>query len=327
MAMRHFLAWMSGVMRATAIHQVRRGRVWSHATLTFFRRSIIAYSWWAAVFQAPLIAWIVCWLLFTPSPGFAVAVLAFAAGVMAVRTEHFTRTEQVAWIIIAGALCFVELRAISKDRDEHEALEASIRWEDRSNRKQERRQFSALIDSGQRLLSTEQRLSSRTMDALTGGESFCYVEILEFGMSNGVLQAMLLQKGINPIFNVQITVTDLDVLKDLTRSRVEAETRFSFQFVRAGTFMTKLFQFRPGDSVQSKDYSVFIFARNGDFTERLRLRRVNGHWLSAERVDASYYSGKGGLVLEHIDRGFPVDVLDADSDWKAADKLKRITVR
>jgi len=221
---------------------------------------------------------------------------------MAVRGDHFTKTESVIWILIAGALCFVELRALNEDHAAQEARIATAREQDDINRRLERRQFSALLASGNKLLSTEKDLSQTTMNALTGGESFCYVEMRQLGNTQSII-AILLQRGSNPVQNVEVQVMDIDLLKppvDMA-SLARAQRNFSIPFLRVGTYFTQLFQFTPDASTQSKKYNVTMVARNGRFTERIRLRLVKGTWLSAKRVDASYYSKRFGLVLEEID--------------------------
>jgi hypothetical protein len=45
-------------------------------------------------------------------PGVAVALLALAACVMAVRADNFTSAEKAVWVAICFALCFIELRTI-----------------------------------------------------------------------------------------------------------------------------------------------------------------------------------------------------------------------
>jgi hypothetical protein len=195
-------------------HRIRGA---TQAALALSRRPIIAYSWGGGVFQAPLIACVLCLLLFTPSPGFAVAVLAFAAGVMAVRTDHFTRTERVVWILIAGALCFVELRAISKDRDEHDALQAEIREENDRDRRLAQRAFNDVLKQGSSLFAQEKQLSTQTLKneklaieslaEATGGDSFPYVIMAVYQNS---LLAQLSVCGAHPLHQVHITIVDED---------------------------------------------------------------------------------------------------------------------
>src|ERR1700677_5151781 len=143
--MYHFLSWVAEMMRSSVNHLVYFAKLVAHGAVSLARRSIISYSWWAALFQVPLIITAICWLLVSPAPGFAVALLAFAAGVMAVRGEHFTRAERVIWTLIAGALCFVEFRALILDRQTYEFQQAEIREQDDISRRLDRRQFSALL--------------------------------------------------------------------------------------------------------------------------------------------------------------------------------------
>jgi hypothetical protein len=77
----------------------------------------------------------------------------------------------------------------------------------------------------------------------------------------------------------------------------------------------------------SRAFNVFIVARNGRFTESVRLRRVNGVWNTAKIVDVSYYSGLQGVALEESDKDFPIETLTLDKDWIARKRLKRLTIK
>ena len=52
-------------------------------------------------------------------------------------------------------------------------------------------------------------LAKQSMEELTGGDSFCYVDIRQFGNSDSV-QAGILGKGRNPVSDVSIRIVDLD---------------------------------------------------------------------------------------------------------------------
>ena len=63
---------------------------------------------------------------------------------------------------------------------------------------------------------------------------------------------------------------------------------------------------------ESIRYNIFISARNGMFTELLRLRKVNGVWKSAMKVEKKNYSEKTPnapptLLKEQVDPDFPKD--------------------
>jgi hypothetical protein len=242
----------------------------------------VNYSRWAEMFQVVFLGLLLYFYQFPPPPGYAVAWLAAAGVVMAVRAEHFTITEKVVWILIAAAFVIFEIRAIDKDHAEREELDAHIRWQDEFNRRQERRQFAELLRQGKELFNEERSSSRNTLAEMTGGDSFAYLELREMGSSDGnTLRGDLLQKGSYPVFNVQVTVTDIDLFSQLItqpgQEYKRAQTTYSVPFVRRGTFSTPLFTARVGPTVKSRSYGVFIVARNGVFTESLRLRRVEGH--------------------------------------------------
>jgi hypothetical protein len=79
------------------------------------------YSLSGFFWQLPFILWVAHWFWRWPNslpvPGYAVAILGVAAVVMAVRANAFTRIEERVWIILAAALCFVEIQAIRQDRE------------------------------------------------------------------------------------------------------------------------------------------------------------------------------------------------------------------
>lgn len=176
-------------------------------------------------------------------------------------------------------------------------------------------------------------LAKQNISEVTGGDSFCYVDIRELALSGGLLQVALLGKGKNPVSDVNIRIVDLDVMDEAFKSGAlenlrKAEITLSFPHpARYSGFSKPLYRFKPEPNQVSKRYNVFINARNGTFTELVRLRRIDGQWSTAIRVSASYYDKRSGLVLEDIDRTFPMETLGSDTDWKEFNKLKRIPVR
>jgi hypothetical protein len=75
-------------------------------------------------------------------------------------------------------------------------------------------------------------------------------------------------------------------------------------------------------------YNIFIYARNGSFIEVLRLKRLTNQsgWVSALLVTASYDTKKKGIVVENIDRRFPMELLKTDQDWNNLKKGKTIKI-
>jgi len=108
---------------------------------------------------------------------------------------------------------------------------------------------------------------------------------------------------------------------------VESREDFRFRFYDA--VLSQIFRLIIEDTLdeQSRAFKVFIVARNGAITELVRLRRVNGSWNVARMVDASYYSGISGVVLEEIDKDFPIDALASDNDWNNMKTSERLTIK
>jgi hypothetical protein len=91
------------------------------------------YSLTGAVWQVPFAILFVYWLSRLPEPGLAVTMLGLAAVVMAVRANRFTRAEEVIWIVIAVALCVVEIRAIRHDHSITESARSAAAAQEAKN--------------------------------------------------------------------------------------------------------------------------------------------------------------------------------------------------
>ena len=274
-------------------------------------RCPINYSRSAELFQAPFIGLIICWCFFPPPPGYAVAVLAAAGAVMAVRAEYFTVTEKVLWIVIAAAFVIFEIRAISRDRSEHDNEQAEIRDNDAIIRAAERRQFERLLAQGKGLFSQEQELSKRTIDEITGGNSFAYLLTFQEGNHQSPI---VIPVGRNTMYQVKVRLADPS--KRLDTSSPGA-------FVSSATVATlevgelaPMFAWADTNSVipfsngESQDFNVFFVARNGAWTEELHLRKRPGGWVKALRV----YQGTKRLLM-CIDKDYPRDFRDL-SVWR-----------
>lgn len=97
------------------------------------------YTRSAAAFQIPVtvLALIWCWKL--PPPGYAVALLGFAAVVMAFRGQRLTQPEEIIWVCIAFLLFVVEIRAIRSDRFAQDT-------QHKQELAEERRSFRTVLD-------------------------------------------------------------------------------------------------------------------------------------------------------------------------------------
>jgi hypothetical protein len=218
-------------------------------------------------------------------------------------------------------------------KSSREAAESRATLQNLQNSTKEVRRVQELNTELQKKLlastDTIKNLAQQNIDTLLGGDSFCYVEV---GYAGGdLLEAFILGKGKNPVTCGSIRIVDLDLFKGaLAMGDIgKAERSFSFPLPTRYTGLSKpLYRIKLTPDTVSKRFNIFIMATNGHFTGLLRLRRRDdGGWSVANRVTATLYDKRSGIVLEEIDRGFPVDVLTSDPDWKATDKLQRLKLR
>ena len=79
--------------------------------------------------------------------------------------------------------------------------------------------------------------------------------------------------------------------------------------------------------MEYKRFNIEISARNGYFTQLLRIKSLKERgWTWATLVNAGYFTGKKGIVLEEIHPEFPKDILNDDTDWINLKKVKVIKV-
>ena len=98
----------------------------------------------------------------------------------------------------------------------------------------------------------------------------------------------------------------------------------SFQELRSAGTYVELGDIAPHTAVQrgtiplvgkSANFNIFFNARNGFWTQELRLRLVEGQWLTATRVTKDADKGKPPKKLyERIDKGYPRNS-KGEADW------------
>jgi hypothetical protein len=133
--------------------------------------------------QALFLVIALVWFEYRPSwavqgPGVAMAFLAVAAIIMAVRGPDFTRVERVIWIAISCLLFAGEMHFIKADRQTHDAEQTKIQTAEERTRQVQTQSFAKLIGDGQRLLrglGEEKQLTQANLEHITGGSGYCWV--------------------------------------------------------------------------------------------------------------------------------------------------------
>lgn len=143
-------------------------------------------------------------------------------------------------------------------------------------------------------------------DTFIGGDSFAYVV---FTSQFGVPRLLLFHEGKYPLYGVSARISDLDKTKGrkYTLSDLENEIKFNFGELAPHNSRILMEMPIPNDSLR---WNIFFGARNGFFTELLRMRRIDNKWKTALKIVK-----EGKTLLEKIDPDYPVGE-NGQVEWK-----------
>lgn len=141
-------------------------------------------------------------------PGYSIGVLSVVAAVMSVHPD-MQPWQKGLWMLVIGAFLVVEFRAINKDRSDNQTAQNNARTEEAKAFKRIADGINTAIVNNQEAFAVSMgrmnklgELTKKDIDEATGGDSFCYIDIREWNGLTGAVRAVLLQKGVNPVFNV-----------------------------------------------------------------------------------------------------------------------------
>jgi len=159
------------------------------------------------------------------------------------------------------------------------------------------------------------QIETRTTDLLghiTGGSSFCYVLFFNIDETRNTASLFAINGSTHPVFDAQLRIADLECLERASAANgaipfASCSTHFRIPTLIAG-HGGEIGQIPLGEG-KVRRFNIFWLARNGDWTQLLRLAKVNGVWRSATRIL------RGETVLyEDLPPDFPRDALG--SEWK-----------
>ena len=161
----------------------------------------------------------------------------------------------------------------------------------------------------------------------TGGDSFCYLTAA--APSERGLGVSILSEGNYPLYQVQVRVADAKYMHatgEVMSATVFTDTIGDIFPPHSGIFFPiKQFKYHiPGPH---QALNIFFSAKNGFWTELLRLEEVNNKWVFAIMVirHNDNYS-HGAVVKKIVSPDFPPTILAKDESWTNFDKLSK-TVR
>jgi hypothetical protein len=144
----------------------------------------------------------------------------------------------------------------------------------------------------------EIRLSNETISQITGGDDFGYV------LYDAYYGAFTFaHEGNHTLYGVIARFVDLKKFKENPSLPTAQESVVPLGDIPPHT-ATHLHPIPFSDS-QKQDFNVFFNARNGFWTQEVRLRLVNGKWLTATRMTQGGIDPKTKKPFELISPDFP----------------------
>jgi hypothetical protein len=161
-------------------------------------------------------------------------------------------------------------------------------------------------------------LNRQIAASVTGGDGFpclTFASLLVAGPNSAILT--LLNQGEHPLYEVNGYIADLQESRQVSdKEQVPAWTWF--KNIQGGNMSPNsarpLFDWQLPET-DEQDYNVFLNARNGFFTQLVRLRRVDGSWRVATRVRKQFANGdESPTLFLDVDAGFPLNER-GEVDW------------
>ncbi len=162
-------------------------------------------------------------------------------------------------------------------------------------------------------------LNKQIAASLTGADSFAYVVLAPFH-ANDPSQAnfTVIHVGKYPLYDVGIRIADLDQIENKERTG-HLITLNSYANLNVGNLspnQARVLDAQVRISNNSLRLNIFLFARNGSFSELLRVQRIDGKLKIALKVTRDAMgSEKPEVLLEKIDHGYPVGA-DGKVKWE-----------
>lgn len=166
-------------------------------------------------------------------------------------------------------------------------------------------------------------LSRQIAYSLTGGNSYCYLAFSLPDKNGATARLSIVHAGQFPLYDVRVRFLDLDKFEIYVNSKAQSSGKITYGDLEKAELDLNIGNLNPSQAYSLGDwpmpqsgearYNVFFSARNGLFTELVRIKRIDGKWVSAYRVKRSQGDNLETLY-EKIDPAFPRDK-DGKVSW------------
>jgi hypothetical protein len=160
-------------------------------------------------------------------------------------------------------------------------------------------------------------INEQIASPITGGGSFAYVVPTFFNPTHNSPMLTLVHRGEYPLYDLTVRIVDMATFDKMVRQNSSYSDRLREE-VQSSISNIAPNQARMLKTVQLGSdplrWNLFFSARNGFFTELLRVRRVGNEWKTALKVIRTPAASKEQTLLEKIDSGYPLSK-DGQVEW------------
>lgn len=160
--------------------------------------------------------------------------------------------------------------------------------------------LTEIVNRVESVVEKVEAAANKTVAAMTGGTSYCVADFHNMGIDSDQGLLSITHHGEDPLYDVQVTIADLDELQKLVAENspiglTSASQTFKLGTVAKGISHTRWVDLRLGKH-SPRSYNIFFGARNGSWTQQLRIAKLEDRWVTASRVHPP--------GLEPIDTGY-----------------------
>jgi hypothetical protein len=164
----------------------------------------------------------------------------------------------------------------------------------------------------QMLIDLEVR-SNDVVSQITGGDSICHLMYCRPPSPTMLGQFALIHQGKHPLYNVNARIIDVDIWDQIANGKMipleamKSDINIKFGDLTPGQALFSNLSISLGNG-ELRRFSIFFSARNGNYVQQLRLRKINDIWLSASKID------NVKTPFEQVQDGYPRNDR-GDVDW------------
>lgn len=160
-------------------------------------------------------------------------------------------------------------------------------------------------------LNTLKQQAETTQKSITGGDNFCYINLVPDGSGENSPVLIAINDGDYPLSGISVRMWDpADYGEKAIPMKSLEEFIKDSHIIDVGDLnphSAKTLGHLSLPKSELKNFEITLMAKNGVFTQQLRLRRIDGVWKRAFRVSKGHEVTASNILLERADMGFPRD--------------------